>query len=112
MKRIKWTDEEAVAIVDLYFRFENGIVTDLNAEFVELSRKLNLRADTLGIVHDEKFRNLNGMQCIFQNVRYLATDGEVGLPNVSKIHRQAVDLYFSDREKFNAILKSFNDKYS
>lgn len=111
MKRIKWASEEAVAIVDLYFRFENGMVADLNAELIELSRTLNRRADILGIVHDEKFRNLNGMKCIFQNIRYLTTDGEIGLSNASKLHSDTVDLYFSDREKFNAILKSFREKY-
>ena len=79
MKRIKWTDEEAVAIVDLYFRVERGAVADLNAELMDLSETLNRRADILGIVHDDKFRNFNGMKCIYQNVRYLATDGEVGL---------------------------------
>lgn len=31
---------------------------ELNAELVKLSRILNRRADMLGIVHDEKFRNL------------------------------------------------------
>ena len=111
MKRIKWEPEEAVAIVDLYFRFERGLVADLNAELNELSRILNRRADILGIVHDEKFRNLNGMKCIFQNVRYLATDGEIGLPNASKLHSDIVDLYLNDRETFNAILQSFREKY-
>lgn len=111
MKRIKWAPEEAVAIVDLYFRFADGMVADLNAELIELSRTLNRRADILGIAHDGKFRNLNGMKCIFQNVRYLATDGEVGLSNASKLHSDTVDLYFNDRETFNAILENFREKY-
>ena len=111
MKRIKWSFEEAVAIVDLYFRFENGMVADLNTELIALSRILNCRADILGIAHDEKFRNLNGMKCTFQNVRYCATGGKVGLSNASKLHSDTVDLYFNDREKFNAILKNFREKY-
>ena len=111
MKRIKWDIEEAVAIVDLYFRFEKGFISDLNAELMRLSEKLNRRADILGIVHDEKFRNLNGMKCIFQNVRYCATGGEVGLSNVSRLHKQTVELYFNDRKKFDEILNSFREKY-
>lgn len=51
------------------------------------------------------------MKCIYQNARYIVTDGEIGLPNASKIHSQAVDIYFNDREKFNAILKDFQEKY-
>lgn len=111
MKRIKWSLEETVAIVNLYFRFENGMVADLNAELTALSRILNRRADILGIAHDEKFRNLNGMKCIFQNIRYLSTGGKVGLSNTSKLHSDTVELYFNDCEKFNAILKSFREKY-
>ena len=95
----------------MYFRFESGGISDLNAELSELSRILNRRADILGIAHDEKFRNLNGMKCIFQNVRYLATNGETGLANASKLHSDTVDLYRNDREKFDAILKSFREKY-
>lgn len=111
MKRIRWAIEEVVAIVDVYFRFESGGISDINAELDELSRTLNRRADILGIVHDEKFRNLNGMKCIFQNVRYVATDGEIGLSNASKQHQDIVDLYRNNREKFDAILNNFREKY-
>lgn len=111
MKRIKWEPEEAVAIVDLYFRFERGTISDLNAELAELSRILNRRADMLGIVHDEKFRNLNGMKCIFQNVRYHATNGRRGLSSVGKLQRDTVSMYRNEPEKFNAILESFREKY-
>lgn len=111
MKRIKWDIEEVVAMVDLYFRFENGEIADLNEELKKLSEKLNLRADVLGIAHDEKFRNLNGMKCIFQNVRYFATDGEAGLSNGNKLQGEVVDLYLYDRKNFDKILKNFNDLY-
>lgn len=111
MKRIKWDLEEAVAIVDIYFRFENGLISDLDVELMKLSRTLNRRADILGIVHDEKFRNLNGMKCIFQNVRYCATDGEVGLSNVSQLHQRTVELYFNDRKSFDEILNRFRENY-
>ena len=111
MKRIKWAMEEAVAIVDLYFRFEDGTITDLESELMKLSETLNRRADILGIVHDDKFRNFNGMKCIFQNVRYCATGGEVGLSNVSRLHQQTVELYFNDRKKFDEVLNAFREKY-
>lgn len=112
MKRIKWDIEEVVAMVDLYFKFENGEIADLNAELENLSKKLNRRADVLGIAHDEKFRNLNGMKCIFQNVRYFATDGETGLANGNKLQGEVVDLYFNYRKFFDKILNDFNEKYS
>lgn len=55
MKKIKWELEEAVVIVDLYFHFESGVITDLDAELIKLSQTLNRRADNLGIIHDENF---------------------------------------------------------
>ena len=111
MKRIKWSLEEVVAIVDVYFRNERGEVADLNFELKRLSRNLNRRADVLGIAHDEKFRNLNGMQCIFENIKYVATDGKEGLSNVSKLHRTVIDIYHNERERFNEILNDFGQKY-
>ena len=80
MKRIRWELEEMVAMVDLYYRDKNGEVDNLNYELSELSRKLNKRADILDIDHDHKFRNLNGMKMIFQNVRYADTDGFLMIP--------------------------------
>lgn len=112
MKRIKWDIEEVVAMVDLYFRFENEEITNLDEELKNLSKKLNRRADVLGIAHDEKFRNLNGMKCIFQNVRYFATDGETGLSNGNKLQGEVVDLYFNNRKFFDKILNDFNKKYA
>lgn len=111
MKRIKWTLEEVVAMVDIYFRYSNGQIEDLNAELIRLSEILNRRADILNIPHDDKFRNFNGMKCIFQNVRYVATDGEIGLPSASKLHYIVIDMYNNERERFDRILEEFYLKY-
>ena len=111
MKRIKWTIEEVVAMVDIYFRYSNGGIVDLNAELIRLSEALNRRADTLNIKHDNKFRNFNGMKCIFQNVRYVATNGEAGLPSASKLHYTVIDMYHNERERFDKILEEFSQKY-
>ncbi|MBQ6974933.1 MAG: hypothetical protein IJS81_08695 [Selenomonadaceae bacterium] len=112
MKRIRWTIEEVVAIVDVYFRNECGEINNLNLELENLSQSLNRRADILKISHDEKFRNLNGMKCIFENIKYVATDGEEGLSNASKLHQIVVDMYYNEREKFIEILNDFKQKYS
>ena len=111
MQRIKWTIEEVVAMVDIYFRYENGEIDDLNSELIRLSETLNKRADILNIKHDNKFRNFNGMKCIFQNVRYVATNGEVGLSSASKLHYDVIDMYHNEKEKFDGILEEFHQKY-
>lgn len=112
MKRIPWELEEMVAMVDLYYRDKNGLVESISDELKELSRKLNKRADTLGIDHDEKYRNNNGMKIIFQNVRYADTDGEEGMANTSQLIYDVIDLYDKDYNYFITILNKFNKKYS
>ena len=112
MKRIRWDIEEVVAIIDIYFRTSAGEIENLNAELLKLSQALNVRADCLHIKHDDKFRNLNGMQCIFENIRYVVTDGDVGLSNANKLHYTVVDVYYNEREKFDSILVEFWKKYS
>lgn len=112
MKRIRWELEEMVAMVDLYYRDKNGEVDNLNYELSELSRKLNKRADILDIDHDHKFRNLNGMKMIFQNVRYADTDGEEGMANTSNLIYDTIDLYNKKHDYFTIILNKFNDNYS
>lgn len=113
MKRIRWELEEVVAMVDLYYRDKNGSVeSNISDELKELSKKLNKRADMLGIDHDEKYRNYNGMKIIFQNVRYADTDGEEGMANTSQLIYDVIDLYEKDYNYFILILNRFNEKYS
>ena len=111
MKRIKWDIEEIVAIVDIYFRESEGKINDLNNELSNLSKILRKRAKMLGILHDSKFRNLNGMKCIFQNIRYVATNGKSGLSSVSKLHYDVLNMYNHERIKFDTILNDFIQKY-
>ena len=98
-------------MVDIYFRYSNGEIVDLDAELIRLSEILNRRADILNIKRDSKFRNFNGMKCIFQNVRYAATDGKVGLSSASQLHYDVIDLYYKERKIFDKILEDFYQKY-
>ena len=112
MKRVPWELEEMVAMVDLYYRDKNGKVDKLIDELSELSRKLNKRAEILNIDHDYKYRNLNGMKIIFQNVRYADTNGEDVMANTSNLIYDTIDLYNKDYEHFTFLLNNFNEKYS
>ena len=68
MLRVNWDIEELVAIVDICLHREGKTPDIISAELEELSLALNLRADKLGIIHDDKYRNLNGMNMTYQNV--------------------------------------------
>ena len=111
MKRIDWTVEEMVAMVDLYYRYKADEITDLEEKLAELSRKLVHRAEMLHIDHDEKYRNINGMRMIFENVRYIDTNGLEGLSGSSRMVNEIVKIYHENRIVFDMILKDFNKNY-
>ncbi len=111
MKKVGWAVEEMVAMVDLYYRDKNGEVDDLSAELERLSIKLNDRADKLHIEHDEKYRNLNGVNMIFQNVRHIDMKDNAGLENASKLIGEVLKLYKEHNDLFRRILKDFYALY-
>ncbi|MBQ8011870.1 MAG: hypothetical protein IJ265_09975 [Oscillospiraceae bacterium] len=109
--KIEWAVEEMVAMVDLYYRDKNGEAEDLSAELERLSIKLNDRADKLHIEHDEKYRNLNGMKMIFENVRHIDMKDSAGLENASKLIGEVLKLYKEHYDLFKRILKEFYSLY-
>lgn len=111
MKRVDWSVEEMVAMVDLYYKYKDSPNLALKKALLLLSQKLNKRADIFGIEHDEKFRNYNGMKMIFENIRYIDTSGEKGLSCTSQLMQGVVDLYHNNSYIFNKIISEFNIKY-
>lgn len=76
-----------------------------------MSEKLRKRADFLKIQHDEKFRNLNGLKMIYENIKYVDTDGMDGLSNAGRLVYDTVKLYNEDNGRFRKISHEFNSKY-
>ncbi len=81
MKKIKWDQEEAVALLDLYFQHKSLPIP--KAEVQSLSVALKLRGKKLGIFADEKFRNIAGLNMQLACIHYVVTDGNEGLSNCS-----------------------------
>lgn len=79
MIKVNWDVEELVALIDVYRSSGNMSVAAIEENLSALAERLVKRADKLGIAHDEKFRNLNGMKMMFQNVVFIATEGKQGL---------------------------------
>lgn len=111
MKKIPWDVEEMVAIVDIYYKSENESSIVLSQQLKQLSAVLIHRADILKIEHDEKYRNYNGMKMIFENVRYVATNGEKGFSGAGQLIYDVINLYNNNLSVFYRILKEFNEKY-
>lgn len=111
MQKINWDVEELVALINIFERSERGQISDLGNELETLSSTLNKRARILGIPHDEKFRNLNGMKLMYQNVSYVASHGMQGLSAASKKMYLVYDLFMTKREVFDLILHEYLNKY-
>ena len=72
MIKVNWDVEELVALIDVYRSSGNMSAAAIEDNLSALAERLVKRADKLGIAHDEKFRNLNGMKMMFQNVVFIA----------------------------------------
>lgn len=109
--RIKWDIEEMIALVDIFFLYKYGKITDLDRELTKLSLVLIRRADMLGIKHDEKYRNANVIRMIFANIQYVDSKGKEGMSGAGAIVYYAYYMYKVDRVRFREILDEFESKY-
>lgn len=111
MIKVNWDVEELVALIDVYRSSGNMSAAAIEDNLSALAERLVKRADKLGIAHDEKFRNLNGMKMMFQNVVFIATEGKQGLSAASSSMQKVYSLLLSNPEVFEMILAEFNRKY-
>ena len=58
MIKVAWDVEELVALIDVYRKSDGKTTDQIEKELMDLSKSLTLRAQKLGIKHDEKFLNL------------------------------------------------------
>ena len=103
MIRIRWDLEEIIALLWICLRRKEMSGEELHDNLKHLSAALSRRADTMGITHDEKFRNYNGMKLCYQNALYVLTNGQEGLPNVNKLIGEAYVLWKSNKERYFTI---------
>lgn len=110
--KVSWDVEELVALIDIYRKSEGKANTEIENDLFKLSQKLKYRAKILGTVHDEKFRNMNGMKMMFQNVVYIATLGQDGLSSASTTMRKVFGMLESSPDVFELILNEFDRRYA
>lgn len=103
-EQMKWDLHEEILLVDLYYKNKNGLIQNYDEKVEMLSSVLNKRADLLGIIKDEKFRNVTGIKMKLQNIAFVDSLGELGLSSVSELDKEVVNLYKNDSSKFNDIL--------
>lgn len=108
MIKVRWAEEEAVALFDLYYR--EGLNAPIE-QILQLSQVYRNRAAQLGITIDEKFRNTHGLKMQLACIHYVVTDGCEGMSNASKLFYKTYEMYLQDRKRFDTILRNFYEKY-
>lgn len=107
----KWDLEEWIVLVKVYFEHKDKSRSELNELLSPLSLMLVRRADALGIEHDEKYRNINGLAMQFDRIKYMDTKGAKGLSAYSELAEAALEMCHTDREGFELLAKKCWDKY-
>ena len=99
-----WDKYEVALLINSYIHIKSGTEEKI-PELKKLSDKLRRKAKNEGLIIDETFRNLNGMQwqlgfvdCAFKNKSF-ATHSP------SKMFRKMVDMYQNEKESFDKILQ-------
>jgi len=98
MRQPNWRRWEVILLVDMYYRIKTESL-DIAEECKELStflRKSNLEM----ALKSQSYRNLEGIIMKYQNIRHIV-EGK-GLSAHSKLDIEIVDLYNTNRDRFNS----------
>lgn len=99
-----WDKYEVALLISAYIQIKSGKEEKI-AELQKLSDKLRRKAENEGLVIDETFRNLNGMQWQLGFVDCTFNNRSFGTHSPSKMFRKMVDMYQNEREAFDEILQ-------
>lgn len=104
-----WDKYEVALLISAYVRIKSGKEEKV-AELKRLSEKLRRKAENEGLVIDDTFRNLNGMQWQLGFVDCAFNNKSFGTHSPSKMFRKMVDVYQNEREYFDEILQIAEEK--
>lgn len=107
MKSPKWSRDELILALDLYFRVDPVHTSEQNAEIQELSNILNRLPIHPISVHGDIFRNPNGVYMKLCNfLRFDPSYTGAGLTRGGKLEEEIWNEFASDRPKLKAIANS------
>jgi len=101
--RIPWDKYETALLIDAYQKYETGEITK-NDAVSRLSHALRARAEKNGVEIDPIFRNENGIIMQWSIISDLINNNKCRLHGASKIFKDMVELYQSDKNEFEKIL--------
>ncbi len=102
--RIPWDQYEVAILIDACIHYNAGEITKDTA-VKEVSAKLRNRAVSNGLEIDEVFRNENGITMQFMLMNELLTEQKSGLRGASKLFVEMANIYKSDVDTYQKILK-------
>lgn len=111
-KRVVWNEHEAVLLVDTYEKVRDGVVSRDKA-IVNLSKRLRNRMVLDGIVINEKYRNVAGMDLQLLSLER-SVDSYGCLVENNHLSHTFCKIYLlsrNDREAYNAMLSDANMLY-
>ncbi len=104
-----WDKYEVALLIESYLKIENGIGSKLGT-LKEISNNLRVKAENEGLLIDETFRNLNGMQWQLGFIDRAFKKTGYGSHMPSKLFQEMVEMYQIDRTSFDSILADARDK--
>lgn len=107
--RKSWDLTEAAILLDGLLQVRN-YGKNRQDVICNISSRLRNSATKAGLPVDDQFRNTNGITLQLSSLEYVFTKGEKGLHKPTKLFVDIVDIYNTNREKYNMLLMEDSSK--
>ena len=103
MAIILWDKYEAAILLEAVLRIENKEESK-NDAIERVSRQLRSMANNRGLSIDDTYRNSNGISMQMTAMKATAFDIDCKMKSHSKVFCEVVELYYTNKSEYNAIL--------
>lgn len=103
MAIILWDKYEAAILLEAVLRIENKEESK-NDAIERVSRQLRSMANNRGLSIDDTYRNTNGISMQMTAMKATAFDIDCKMKSHSKVFCEVVELYYTNKSEYNAIL--------
>lgn len=114
MRNPPWDSEEAVLLIDLYYKLcaKDIPIQNADEQILFLSDLLKRRAAMLKMDTSATFRNVTGIKMKLGNIQFVDTDGTAGLSGASNNDKFFVSQYKKNPEAFSECVAKIINKYN
>ncbi len=109
MRNPKWTRDELILALDLYFKIDASYIDSKNKDVIELSKILNNLPIHKKESKDDVFRNPTGVSMKLRNFQSIDPRYRSGLPNGARLDKVIWDEFENDRKRLQGIAKNIKD---